>query len=233
MSTCARSVTHRRVLAVLVVGLAGLLGACSEPPDGRDLPPSAEADPPPAPDDGGDDDAEADPEPAPTGGLAGAAPMVWPEAPAPEPPVLATSADGWDAAVVRLGPADADLRGAPAGEHVDIDVRVAASPDQRQQGLMFVEELAEGTGMLFVFDEERTGGFWMRDTLVPLDIAYLGPDGEVRAVLTMEPCETMPCPTYDPGLAYVAALEVPAGWFDSVGVGIGDRAVAGLPVASD
>lgn len=106
--------------------------------------------------------------------------------------------------------------------HVDVRVRVASEPAQRQRGLQGVTELPAGTGMLFVFDGERRGGFWMRDTLVPLDIAFVGASGEIVSILTMQPCEAADCPIYDPGLAYTSAIEVPAGWLATVGATVGD-----------
>ncbi|WP_052665232.1 DUF192 domain-containing protein [Nitriliruptor alkaliphilus] len=98
-----------------------------------------------------------------------------------------------------------------------IVAKVAADGDRRRQGLMNVPDLPDGVGMLFLFDEPRTGGFWMKDTLVPLDIAYVL-DGEVVAVLQMDPCEADPCPTYDPETEYDAALEVGQGVLAEVGV---------------
>jgi uncharacterized protein len=79
--------------------------------------------------------------------------------------------------------------------------------------------------MLFLFDEDRTGGFWMRDTLVPLDIAYIDADGTIGTILAMDPCapDVGDCPVYTPPTAYRAALEVPQGWFSSAGVASGDE----------
>jgi uncharacterized protein len=131
----------------------------------------------------------------------------------PDVPPLHPDIDGWDAAVVTL-------RGAT--EAARVDVRVATSAAQRRRGLMRVPELPDGSGMLFVFEEERTGAFWMKDTLVPLDIAFAAADGTIRATLTMTPCEADPCPVYDPGVPYTMALEVPAGWFVRNGIAPGD-----------
>jgi uncharacterized protein len=133
----------------------------------------------------------------------------------PVVPALHPEVDDWDAATVTLV--------TPDGAKADLAVRVARTPAQRQRGLMHVPEVPEGAGMLFVFEQEGEGGFWMKDTLVPLDIAFAGRDGTVRATLTMEPCAEEPCPTHDPGVAYDRALEVPAGWFRSEGIGVGAR----------
>ena len=105
-------------------------------------------------------------------------------------------------------------------DELTVAAKVADEPERRQQGLMNVEELPDGVGMLFLFEEARTGGFWMKDTLVPLDIAYVL-EGEVVAVMQMDPCEADPCPSYDPEVAYDAALEVNQGTFEAAGVGEG------------
>ncbi len=113
-----------------------------------------------------------------------------------------------------------------------VDAKVAASSDERQRGLMEVEELPDGSGMLFIFEAERTGGFWMRNTLVPLDIAYIGADGVIGTILAMDPCEepdAADCPTYAPDLPYLTALEVPQGWFARYGVAEGDPVVWSTP----
>lgn len=130
-------------------------------------------------------------------------------APAP----LGTAADGLPAAAVVL------VR--PDGSEVTVAVRVAATPDARARGLMGVADLPDGTGMLFTYpDAAAHGGFWMRGTLVPLDIAFAA-GGEVVAVATMTPCAADPCPITRPGRPYDTALEVPAGWLAAQGVGPG------------
>ena len=94
-----------------------------------------------------------------------------------------------------------------------MSVAVADTPDLRQQGLMFVEDLGDLVGMLFDFGAESQGAFWMKNTLIPLDIAFFDGGGALVAVLKMVPCEAEPCPPYDPGVPYSYAIEVPAGAF--------------------
>jgi uncharacterized protein len=106
----------------------------------------------------------------------------------------------------------------PSGETVDVPAWVAHEPDARRRGLMFREELPAGTGMVFLYAEDRTRGFWMADTLIPLSIAYFRADGSVQTILDMEPCREDPCPTYPPEGPYRGALEVQQGFFDEVGV---------------
>ena len=133
----------------------------------------------------------------------------------PAPPSLGTAADALPAARVVL------VR--PDGSKVAVDVRVAATPAARSRGLQGVTALPSGAGMLFTFPEAAAhGGFWMRGTLVPLDIAFVAA-GEVIAVATMEPCPADPCPITRPDGPYDAALEVPAGWLAEAGVGPGAR----------
>ncbi|MFP4635081.1 MAG: DUF192 domain-containing protein, partial [Nitriliruptoraceae bacterium] len=132
------------------------------------------------------------------------------------PPAIAPAVDQLDAARVVIERED--------DGHVEVAARLAADGDARRRGLMGVEELPDGTGMLFTWDGgEREGGFWMKDTLISLDIAFAGRDGRIEAILTMLPCESDPCPTYDPQTAYVAALEVPGGWFEDNDVEVGDH----------
>ncbi|MGH2817939.1 MAG: DUF192 domain-containing protein [Actinomycetota bacterium] len=104
-----------------------------------------------------------------------------------------------------------------------IDVEVAETPEQREFGLMFRESLGERSGMVFLFFEERRGSFWMKDTLIPLSIAFFGDDGRILTTLDMEPCRANTCKLYDPGLTYSGALEVNQGAFDDWGVSVGDR----------
>ena len=108
-----------------------------------------------------------------------------------------------------------------AGDDVEVAAKVAATAADRQRGLMEVTDLPGGTGMLFLFDEERDGGFWMWNTLIALDIAFAADDGTIHTVATMVPCEAEDpgaCPTTAPDASYSAALEVPGGWFDEVDV---------------
>ena len=112
----------------------------------------------------------------------------------------------------------------PNGEtSVTMPVYDAFDDAMRQRGLMHREELPATAGMVFRFAEDRTGGFWMRDTLIPLSIAYFDADGEVITVLDMEPCTTVTCPSYAPDAAYRGALEVNQGYFAEVGLEPGWR----------
>ena len=101
----------------------------------------------------------------------------------------------------------------------ELVVAVAETRDQRSQGLMGVTDLGGLDGMLFVFQVESNGGFWMKDTLIPLDIVWFLEDGTYAGRTSMEPCTTDECPTYTPGdgIDYRLAIEANAGdldWID-------------------
>jgi uncharacterized protein len=108
-------------------------------------------------------------------------------------------------------------------ETVTVPVEIAETPSQREQGLMHREELPADEGMVFLFDEEQTSGFWMKNTLIPLSIAFYDTDGVIVRILDMEPCAADPCTVYEPGAPYRGALEVNAGAFRRWGVEAGDR----------
>jgi uncharacterized membrane protein (UPF0127 family) len=106
---------------------------------------------------------------------------------------------------------------------VPVQVEVADDEDERARGLMGRTELEENAGMVFLFPEETRGAFWMKNTLIPLSIAFYDADGRILRILDMEPCREDPCPLYEPGVAYRGALEVNRGAFERWGVREGDR----------
>ena len=105
---------------------------------------------------------------------------------------------------------------------VRIAVEIADTQEERERGLMGRKTLGDDAGMLFTYENETSGGYWMKDTLIPLSIAFFGERGEILRILEMEPCRRDPCPTYDPGVWYYGALEVNAGAFERWGVREGD-----------
>ncbi len=92
---------------------------------------------------------------------------------------------------------------------VPIRPELALTPAQRALGLMHRTE-APRDGMLFVFPTPSTGGFWMKNTLVPLKIVFFDSAGRRVRTLRMAPCTEDPCRIYDPGRPYRFALELPA-----------------------
>ncbi len=99
----------------------------------------------------------------------------------------------------------------PDGDEVRVPVDVADTDDERRMGLMFREDLPDGQGMVFVFDEPQDRAFWMKNTLIPLDILYFDGDGMFVSRMMMSPCTTPECPSYPSGQPAQFALEVNAG----------------------
>lgn len=107
-------------------------------------------------------------------------------------------------------------------DSVLVDVEIAETPEERAKGLMNRESLPDDAGMLFVYFEPGRGGFWMKDTLIPLSIAFIDEEETIVQIMDMDPCTKDPCPIYEPDVDYVAALEVNQGAFDEWGIGVGD-----------
>jgi hypothetical protein len=105
---------------------------------------------------------------------------------------------------------------------VVVHVEIANTSAERAHGLMGRTELADDAGMVFSFPQDSTSAFWMKDTLIPLSIAFYGADGRIVRILDMEPCRRDPCPVYDPEATYRGALEVNQGAFRRWGVEVGD-----------
>jgi uncharacterized membrane protein (UPF0127 family) len=106
------------------------------------------------------------------------------------------------------------------GGRVLVRAEIARSAEEKRQGLMYRKSLAEGRGMLFIFDRDQIMTFWMKDTLIPLSIAYIKADGSIVEILDMRPLDESPVRS-SRGVRY--ALEVPQGWFSRAGIRAGDR----------
>jgi uncharacterized membrane protein (UPF0127 family) len=94
---------------------------------------------------------------------------------------------------------------------------------------MFRESLPWDSGMVFVFEQPSIAGFWMRNTLIPLSIAWLDQDGTIVDIQDMQPLSD---DVHTPAAPYVYAIETNQGWFESNGVGVGQRVVLCLDVTS-
>ena len=101
-------------------------------------------------------------------------------------------------------------------------VEIADEGHERREGLMYREELDEGHGMLFIFPKESPHSFWMKNTLIPLDIIWLSEKKEIVDIQTVPPCKPdTNCQSYKPKVAAKYVLEVNAGEFKGK---VGDEA---------
>lgn len=108
-----------------------------------------------------------------------------------------------------------------------IQAEVAASPEARERGLMYRKTMPANAGMLFVFDEKAGHCFWMKNTNLPLSIAFLADDGSIVNIEDMAPqSEDNHCPR----AAVRYALEMNKGWFAQKGIKPGAK-IGGLPQA--
>lgn len=108
-----------------------------------------------------------------------------------------------------------------------INVQVAETSDQHEKGLMFRTHLKNDEGMLFVFDNESVRTFWMKNTFVPLSIAFLNAKKEIIDIQDMNPAISEmqnDLPIYKSSGPARYALEMSQGWFRKKNVKIGDRA---------
>jgi uncharacterized membrane protein (UPF0127 family) len=133
------------------------------------------------------------------------------------------------AAAFRDAPAEPPARATAVidtGEReVVVRVEIASSAAQRRRGLMHRSSLPRDAGMVFQYAAPTDGGFWMKDTRVPLDIAFYDARGRILRIMQMKPCRADPCPISAPRVAYRGALEVNRGALARWGVAVGDSIV--------
>jgi len=132
--------------------------------------------------------------------------------PAPAPPAAETRAAARPRVTLE----------SPSGRSTAVDVEVARTPAEQERGLMFRERLAPGTGMLFVFPASQDHVFWMRNTLIPLDMIFIDERGVVVGVV--ERAEPLSERGRSAGAPSRYVLEVPGGFAAEHGVRAGDRA---------
>ena len=102
-----------------------------------------------------------------------------------------------------------------------VHAEVARTFEERERGLMYRETLEKGRGMLFVFPDAQIRSFWMKNTFIPLDIAYL--DAELR-IVDIQAMEAETLDSHPSAQPAMFALEVPLGWFQEVGILVGAQA---------
>jgi uncharacterized membrane protein (UPF0127 family) len=106
------------------------------------------------------------------------------------------------------------------GKSLTVQVELADTDAKRERGLMFRKELRDGQGMLFLFDEEGEHTFWMKDTLIPLDLIFVDASGRVTGIIAQARPLTLQPRSGGPSRM---VLEVPGGWAAAHGVRVGDR----------
>lgn len=99
-----------------------------------------------------------------------------------------------------------------------LTVEVADQPDERVRGLMYRDALGADAGMLFVYSDDAERRFWMKDTRIPLSIAYLDADGRIVKIADLQPLNETGVPSGRPARY---ALEVNQGWFARNGISEG------------
>lgn len=106
-----------------------------------------------------------------------------------------------------------------AGIH-RIDAQIAATPQQREIGLMFRKDMPQQEGMIFVFDQPNQQCFWMKNTVLPLSAAFVADDGTIVNVVDMKP-QTLDSHCSEKPVRYV--LEMNLGWFAKKGIKAGTK----------
>ena len=124
-------------------------------------------------------------------------------------------------------PTESPVAGSVSINGHGLRVEIAATPLARTCGLSLRESLPVNHGMLFIERNERVLEFWMKNTTIPLDIAYLDNGGRILEIHQMDPGE--PERRYSSGIPARYALETHQGWFHSKGIQIGHTAVLRLP----
>jgi uncharacterized membrane protein (UPF0127 family) len=110
---------------------------------------------------------------------------------------------------------------------IPMQVELASTPSQRQQGLMYRDALAANDGMLFVFPFDQQLSFWMRNTKIPLSIAFIDSTGVIVDIQDMQPLDDQNFHLSPGPVRY--ALEVNQGWFGQNGIAVGDTVTLNLP----
>ena len=103
------------------------------------------------------------------------------------------------------------------------EVEVVDSLETRAKGLMFREQMDKDKGMWFVFEESKVYPFWMKNTLIPLDMIWVNENFEIVAIIeNAVPCEVNPCEHYNPGTEALYVLEINAGLSSELNLGVGN-----------
>ncbi len=107
------------------------------------------------------------------------------------------------------------------GSDINLTVEIAETPEARARGLMSRKTLDADAGMLFVWPQDTGSGFWMKDTLIPLSVAFIDGSGKVVDIQDMQPLDET---VHHSPAAYRYAVEANQGWFAAHGIESGDSA---------
>ena len=102
-------------------------------------------------------------------------------------------------------------------------MEIAATPEEQQQGLMYRESMPEKEGMIFIFPQMSVHNFWMKNTLIPLDMIWIDDQMTVVRILTAQPCEADPCEIYKPGALAKYVVELNEWTAEKYGITEWDR----------
>jgi uncharacterized membrane protein (UPF0127 family) len=100
-------------------------------------------------------------------------------------------------------------------------LELAITPEKREKGLMYRDDLQSGEGMLFVFEQPQPMRFWMKNTKIPLDIGYFGADGRLKEVHRGQPFDLSGMPSSSNSLQFV--IELNAGEYKKLGIRMSDK----------
>jgi uncharacterized membrane protein (UPF0127 family) len=144
-----------------------------------------------------------------------------PTAPRPSSPVVTTTVpttlpagvvvpEGFGQVAATVSAAD--------GTECELCLWLAETGSQRALGLMYVTDVGGPDGMIFRYDSPNTSAFWMKNTVMPLSIAFYDQGGAYLDAFDMAPCTADPCPTYPTPANFTDAIEVPQGMLDELGI---------------
>lgn len=108
---------------------------------------------------------------------------------------------------------------------IKLNVEIADDNQERQKGLMFREKLNENSGMLFVFDEEGNQPFWMKNTMIPLDMIFIDKNFKIIDIKNVFPCDVEPCTLYKSPMPALYVLEVDSNFTVRNNIKVGDKII--------
>ena len=111
---------------------------------------------------------------------------------------------------------------------VKVNVELAKTNEELEKGLMYRKSLDDNSGMLFIFKDEDTRAFWMKNTLIPLEMIFIADDGNIVDIKSAVPCKIKDCPLYISDYPAKYVLEVNSGFSKKHDIKIGNKAEINL-----